>query len=316
MQELDKGTEVSVTIDDVLDEQPELPLEAKQPDPKPAAKEPAADDEVSDVAKIKAELEAAKARAAEAEALRIERDRLAAYAAQQQREAMAARGNAQLSQYDMITSALGNAEREREVLKAAYREAFETGDGARAADVQAQLSDLAVRIRDLSEGKSKIEEMAEAQRRQAAQPRQTAPQQAVRQPADPRQQFEAAISSFSEPSKQWIRAHPDAFMDQSKWKRVVQLDAVAQYNGHKPDSPEYFAFIDREMGYAPASDSRQTSRQTSYAAPVRGGGSVSAGGSASPTKVRLTPEQLKTAELLEMTPQEYAKGLLMTQRKS
>jgi len=312
MSDLDKGTEVSVTIDDELDAQPELPLEAKPPEAKKVDKEPEVEKTPDPVEDLKARLEAVQRQAAEAQA---ERDRIAAFAAQKAREALEARGNAQLSQYDMITNALGAAEREQEALERAFQEAFETGDGVKAAKIQRAQAELSVRIRDLSEGKSKIEEMAEAQRRQAAQPRQTAPQQPVRQPSDPRQQFEAAISGFSEPSKQWIRSHPDAFMDQSKWKRVVQLDAVAQYQGHKPDTPEYFAFIDREMGYSAASDSRQTARQTTYAAPVRGGSVPSVSASQTPTKVRLTPEQLKTAEMLEMTPQEYAKGILMIQNR-
>jgi hypothetical protein len=315
MQDTEKqqAETVEVLVDPPIAEQPELPLEAveKPADPQPAKEPEGEKAEQDDVEKIKAQLLAVQQAAAQAQA---ERDRMAAYALQKEREARAAQGNAQLSQYDMITNALGAAEREQEALERAFQEAFETGDGVKAAKIQRQQTELAVRIRDLSEGKSKIEEMAEQQRRQAERPRQTPqqqPQQPVRQASDFQAWLKSQISHLSPPSQEWIMRHPDVMTDPSKRQKLQHIDGAARLAGLQPDTPAYFAMFEEHLGYRQTgSDRRQTASPTSFAAPV----SRDAGGALRPNQIRLTAEEAELCKDNGWNPLDYYKEKVRLQQ--
>jgi len=298
MQELqEKDIEVEVAPKEPdLDEQPELPLEAvsqetaKQAEPEAPAPDP--------VAEMKAQLEATQRRAAE---LQAERDRIAAFAIQREREAVTAQGNVLVAQYNEIVSSINQAKGEQARLKRELQEAFETGDGARHAEINGRLAELAVDLRDMDEGRVRIEREAERRRQTAQQPRQTQQPQPVRQPANA---FEQQISHLSEPSKQWLRQHPDALTDPTKANRLSILDGAAKYQGLQPDTPAYFAFFERELGYARPSDARPTARPTNYAAPV----SRDYGNPARPSQVRLTAAERELAKDWGMSDVEYARN--------
>jgi hypothetical protein len=309
-QKADQGTEI--LIDDSLDAEPQLPLEPPAPvavasETKKTETAPKTD--VESVETLKAQLSTARAQAAEATRLGQEREAAIAYARKMEAQAAAARGDAMVSNYDTIITGIRAAEADKDRVKARIREAFELGDGAAAAELQDELSQLNQRIAHMDEGRRQIEEDHERRRRQAEQ---TDRQTPVRQ-ADPRAVLEQHIAPLSEPSKQWVRRHPDAFLDPSKKARVIQLDAVAQYQGLQPDTPAYFAFIEEQMGYRQPSDSRQTGRQ-SYAAPV----SRTASGGSNPrqqTRVALSPAEQNMAKALDMTLEEYARGKIAMQKQ-
>jgi len=293
----DKQPELDVTLEEkdvTLDEQPELPLDTAPAETKPVEPEKPAVDPVEE---MRAQLEAAQRRAAD---LQAERDRIASIAVQREREAAAAQGNVLLAQYNEIVGSINSARAEQARLKRELQEAFETGDAVRHADINAKLAELTVDLRDMDEGRIRIEREAERRRQTAQQPRQT-PQN------DPREAVRRELERLTPPSQQWVLKNLQTWMDPAKKEKIIQLDAVAKYNGIQPDTPAYFTFIEEKMGLRPpSSDARQTARPTNYAAPVSRDG----GGPTRPSQVRLTAAERQMAADLGMSDVEYAKNKL------
>lgn len=240
----------------------------------------------------KAQFEAAQKKAEEAERVAKQRaeelDRV-------QRENSANKTAVVSAEMMAIENAIANAEHERADAKAEYKAAMEVGDFDAAAEAQAKLSDIAVRAQRMKEGKAAIERRAEDAKNQT----------------DPVEQFAASLSSAS---GSWIRAHPDAIQNRSELERA-HYGAV--YNKIKVDSPEYFQFLEQELGYvdkpsAPAVEQRQR-QQAAPAAPVSRGGAVEAPRTSQNT-VRLTAAEREIAAACGMTDAEYAKHKLAIQR--
>jgi len=96
--------------------------------------------------------------------------------------------------------------------------------------------------------------------------------------------------------------------------------AAAHYravaDNYQPDTPEYFEYLESELGLGektPAPSTRQ--RNIVTAAPVARGGSVPARGS-NQVRVTLTPEMRAYAEeVLGMSDEEYAEAMLYYNKK-
>jgi len=131
---------------------------------------------------------------------------------------------------------------------------------------------------------------------QQQQPRQAAPARA--QPTDP---IERAIQDRSEPTKNFIRKHPEIVRGDGTLKRNA-LDAHerALDEGFQVDTPGYFEYIERSLvAQQPHQNGGNPppSRAPTMAAPVaRGGGPSGSGGggnmfTATPKMRRLAEEQ-------------------------
>lgn len=255
----------------------------------------------------KAQLEAAQKKAEEAEAARAEAERIARERAEQiaryETESTRAKSQAASAEMLAIDNAIANTEHEKAEAKAKLKAAYESGDFDAVAEAQAQLSDVAVKAQRLKEGKAAIERSIDA----------------AKQSADPVEQY---VSQLTPQSAAWIRAHPEVVRDQSKREKLERAHYKALGEGIRPDTSEYFAHMDREMGYSvpetpvehvePKASSQRT--QSAPAAPVSRGGSADVP-EARRNVVRLTAAQREIAAMCGMTDAEYAKHLLAIERE-
>lgn len=256
----------------------------------------------------KAQFEAAKKQAEDAEAKRAEADRLAQQRADEldrvQRENAKTRSEVVSAEMLAINNAIANTEHERADAKQSYKAAMEAGDYEAAAEAQAKLSEVAVKAQRIKEGKAELERRAEAVKNQP-------------------DQLEQYVSQLSPQSAAWVRKHPETVSDAGKRDMLQRAHYKALGEGIRPDTQEYFQHMDLEMGYAarPAAqeevdDDPAAQRQAiAPAAPVSRGGSAQVS-NPRPNVVRLTAAQREIAAACGMTDAEYAKQLLAIQREN
>jgi hypothetical protein len=243
----------------------------------------------------------------------LEQERQARLAAERQaREAQTIANNAQAETYDsnvsLVTNAIATITQANEILKANYRDALAAGDIDRAVELNAEMTENVVKVRELQQGKQALEQ----------QPR--TPQQ-VYQP-DP---VEAVASRLSPKSAAWVRAHPEYATDQRMLNKMISAHNIVVDDGIPVDSDAYFAEIEsilrvrpREAPVDHADPGAQAAqvtqrRQSPPAAPVSRAPTNNNG--QRPNTVRLTAQQVEMAELMGMTTQEYAKNLLALQKE-
>jgi hypothetical protein len=280
-----RNDELEITLDDVVDK----PVDGAAEITIDEAPAPKTGDE-----DWKAQFEAAQKKADDAERLAQQRaDELTRVS----RERDATRTAVVSAEMLAVENAIANTEHERSDAKAEYKAAMEVGDFDAAAEAQAKLSDIAVRAQRIKEGKAALERRAEDARSQP----------------DPVEQF---VSSLSPASAGWVRAHPDVISNRSELERA-HYGAV--YNKIPLDTPEYFSFLESELGYsarqaAPVAEPRQR-QQAAPAAPVSRGGAADAPRT-SPNTVRLSAAEREIAAACGMTDAEYARNKLAIQRDS
>jgi hypothetical protein len=201
-----------------------------------------------------------------------------------------------------VVTALNAAKGDLGAATAAYEAAAAKGDWKAAGTAQQKMALAAADVRDyegaLDEVKTAIERFRKGERR--AQPQQTAA------PADP---FEAAIKDASEPSKEWCRKNKaDLQKSQARAQMAMAGHLSALEAGIKADSPEYFAFLDKHMGYAtvttkPTRQPKPTG-QPRVAAPAGARSAPARGGEI--TEVKLSAAEVQIARSMGMTTKEYA----------
>jgi hypothetical protein len=231
-----------------------------------------------------------------AQQIASERDQAIAFAQEAERRGV--------STYELYTENQIKATEDKMVaLAGAAEQAMSDGDFKRAASINLELGrtggDLAVFKRDQAVLQQQREQMQQQQPRQ--QPRQQQPQPQPQQPqrAQPTDPIERAIQGRTEPTKAFIRKHPEIVRGDGTLKRNA-LDAHerALDEGYSVDTPGYFDYIERSlMAQTPGNGGNPPPRsQQQYAAPVArtGGGSNVVSGNtftATPKMKRLAEEQ-------------------------
>lgn len=245
----------------------------------------------------------AKLAAATARAERAERTATAAVSQVDQAQDEITRSN-----LTVISGAIDQLTQNKESLKAQYADAMASGDFAKAADVQSSMAENAVKLLNLENGKIAIE---------------TAPKREARRTAtasgDP---VERAISDWklSSASAEWVRKHPEYATDPRKTQRMLAAHNLAVTDDLEPETPEYFAHVERTLGMG-HSDARPPQREAKIEAPLSAAAApaqrrdsqpppapASRGGSNGRT-IRLTPQQAEAAKISGLTNEEYAKQL-------
>lgn len=258
-------------------------------------------DNAAGVEDWKAQFEAAQKKVEESDAKRVEAERLAASRATEidryKGESSRARTEAVSAEMLAIENALANTDHERNDAKAEYKAALEAGDYDAAAEAQSKLSDIAIKAQRIKEGKAQLERRAED----------------AKVSVDPVEQY---VKQLSPAAASWVRSHPEV-LNNSKELERAHYGAV--YNKIAIDSPEYFQFVEKEMGYGPkATDDlvvdTQTRQRAAPAAPVSRGASTDT--PITRTQVRLTAAQREAAEFCGLTDVEYAKNLLAIEREN
>lgn len=295
--------EEDIVIDlNSTDESPTEGLEKKPPPvpgPPPAAPQTA-------LADLQKQMEAERARNAEitetARRIANERDQAIAVA-----QAADARG---MSTYELYNENQIKAVQERmEALAAQAEQAMQDGDFKRASTLNLQIGrlggNLAVLERDQAVLVQQREQMGQ---RPPVQPQQPQPQQR-QQPTDP---LERAIQNRTEPTKQFLRKHPELVRQDGTLKAsAISAHERALDDGYQVDTPGYFEYIERSLNaQIPANGNGAnggTQRAPGYAAPVtRGGSPGSVGGG--PTTFVMTAKMRRLAAEQGVPEKEWAQN--------
>ncbi len=211
--------------------------------------------------------------------------------------------HAQDNQHTAFINAIASFERDAEMLENEYAVRLQNGDYQAAAKVQRQMSQVEGRLSQLQQGKDALEEQLAVAKREPVYQQQPEYNYQQRDPV------EDSLSKLTASSRTWVQNHPEVLSDPESNARMTAAHHSALKQNITPDTSEYFAHLDREMGY---NRRQQAPRQQKVmtAAPVSRGGSVNyqAGGQVA---VTLTPEQRAyAAEVLGVTDEEYADGML------
>lgn len=281
--DLGDDDEVVAAASDVEVVQDDEPVH-KKPDEEPEAE--------SVIASLKSRIE-------EADAARNEADKRTKVEAEARAKAEAelAQGRSHIADTEANAVAHGLFASQIQVTnaKAEIKAAFENGDATALADAQERLGRAAAEVRDYERLKTDM----------ARKPvEKVEPRQTQQQPRDVNEMIDAMQLLPAE--RTWLKAHPETLMDRS---RNIELDAAyikATRKGISRGTPDYFKFLETELGFSPEND--MNDRNTQVSAPVtRNGGSS---GGLRPNQVRLSPQQREMASMLGLSDKEYAEGVI------
>ena len=257
-----------------IDYSHEEPSEAEEPAPE--AEEP------DELAALQAQLATLQGKNAE-----LERDR----------------DDAELSgQHAAVVGAHRQASADLDKATANYEAAAAKGDWKAAGKAQVEIARAAADVREFENAAEEIKQAIDRNRKTPRQP------QREQQPAAGGDGFERAIAKMSDASKQWCRAHKaDLASDPLRGELAKAAHIIAVSHGIKVDTPEYFAHLDKQMGYEPV-----TKKPNGSAARPVGKPRVAApsGGRAAPRgdvgEIRLSAAEVDMAKSLGMTNKAYA----------
>lgn len=260
MTDLPDENEIEVPI---ADESPvEVVLEGEK------ASEQTIDEREAALREMKAQLEEVNRRH---EQEKIARMRAEQYAMEQAKAAQYTQADLHQSNLQVVNSGIENMQQTISQAKRAYADAMSAGDYEGAAEANNILAWANTQLNELSSGKRNIERHLQSietnEGRVADQ--QYAPPPPPPPPASPEQQFDAMLSKLTPKSAAWLREHPNAAQDLNKLSAAHQAATVLK--GIKPETPEYFSFIENELGMGGRSSGRKpamASAPVSSSAPI------------------------------------------------
>ena len=136
----------------------------------------------------------------------------------------------------LVHTAIENLERDMDLMTSSYAEAMSSGEYERAAKIQRAMSANETKLEQLKYGYSEM---------------QKAPQQRPLPEAPPPSHKEVLnniIESVTPASAQWLRENKSYLRDQNDIQDMFNAHNSAVSRGVTPDTPEYFAFIERRLG--------------------------------------------------------------------
>lgn len=256
-------------------------------------------------AALQKQLDAAKAATAAAEerADTEHKQRLEAIRAADdaRKEADKARSERADTESEAIASGLAAAQAVRDAAKGDLKAAFEAGDSERMADAQERLGRAAADIRDFERAAA-----AHADRKERD-------KDTPRTSNDAPQSVEAIIDTMPNllaSERDWLKAHKDSFGDpalDSAHRRAIR-------EGNARGTPEYFAFVEKALGYRTAAAETTTDdndeRNPPVTAPVsRDARSSISGKPTNANRIHLTPDQRQIARDMGISDVAYARGV-------
>ena len=168
-----------------------------------------------------------------------------------------------------IGTALNMVQIEAASARDAFKQSYEIGDSAGLVEAQARMAEIEARRAHLQ-----------------------AQEQTIRStPVPPSDPVEAFCANRSEPTANWVKAHPDWVRDPRKQAKLTSAhyDAIAE--GHAPDTPGYFEKIERAIGLKGDGNKRSTQPEPQKYDPNDYNTHVSRGGK----EVYLTAGEAKAA---------------------
>lgn len=223
------------------DSQIEVSIAEDKEAPKDGQKGGEPDEREVALSELKQQLDAARKQAAMAQQAKQQAEN---YARKQAEAAQYAQSEASENQYRVIINAINASEQETQNAERALADALASGDYATVAKLQSQIAKIQSRLTQFENAKAELEERAQYQQTEGRVP-DPAPQYEA-QPQEYLDPVEAAARTLSPKSADWIRAHPDMI------NHIPKLRAAHQYavdvKGIVSESPEYFSFLENEMG--------------------------------------------------------------------
>lgn len=326
--EVDDDAVVSIDIaDDPALAGAAAATEADEGKPAPAAAPALAEAEDSATVALQQAIERERTAREAAEATaRTERqraDEAARLAASRATELRSSQETAEARELELVSSSIENANRELEAAQADWKNAQEAGDFTAAAAANGKIAKAAAKIDRLETSKADLE--AGKTRKPATEGRVEAQPQPTQASA-----FEQYVSHYAPSAQAWLRAHPECVPaevggDPLKNAKMMRghYDALAQQL--RPNSPEYFAVIEKAITDTPAAASAEVTPQPKpkprtpapSAPPSRE--AISANGTPQKRSVTLNREQQEIARMSfpDKQPKEayalYARNLLELQ---
>lgn len=202
---------------------------------------------------------------------KIARHRAEQYALEQAKVAQSAQADLHSSNYKVVLSGIENMQQTIEQAKRTYSDAMAAGDYNGVAEANNIISWANANLKDLIQGKNDIEAYLQTAEGRVAD-QQPAPQaQYQPPPLSPEQQFNDMLSKLSTKSAAWLREHPSAAQNMERLSAAHNAATVLK--GIPAESPEYFSFIENELGI---SNNRSAGRKHSMAStPVSSSGMTS-----------------------------------------
>lgn len=267
---------------EIVDEKPEKPA-------KKALKEEVSPEE--GISELKKNLEREKQARLEAEQR----------AQQAYKQAQKANDDKHESDYQLVVNAIETVKSRNEQLKTAYAEAMNLQDFARAAEVQAALTENTHQLSELKRGKKAMKEQKKTAEQEVSAPKGDLVDQLA--------------SQVSPKSAAWLKESREHLKSEREVRKMFRAHEDAIDDGIAPDSDEYFEFIEQRLGIRKnldESETRTTAESPLSAAAVRKSVQPSPApvsrGSSRPNVMRLSSAEADTARSLGMTPEEYAKN--------
>ena len=217
-----------------------------------------------------------------------------------------ARSEVEDTNLQLVVNAIDTVSRDIELLKQAHTFAMQSGDFARATEIQSEMSSNSAKLLQLENGRDAMQ----------AAPRAPEP---VAPPADPVEDF---ASRLSPRSADWVRRNPEFVRDPRLNAKMIAAHNLAVADGIPTDSDEYFNAIEDTLKITPKAVQNDTDDQ--YAAKVvQRRDAVPAAapanrGSQSPRNsnvVRLSAAQREMAEMMGMKPEDYAKNMVALKKE-
>lgn len=245
------------------------------------------------IAELKRQLDEEKARRADAE-------RRAHEAAQQ---AHAARMDKDDTDIQLVSNAIDTLDRDTDMLKQSLQYAMQTGDHARAVEIQEEIADNKAKLLQLRNGLDAMKAKPKAP-----------PPQVNRDPV------EAFAAQLTPRSADWVRAHPEFVRDPKLNRKMIAAHELAVADGHIPDTDGYFSSIEETLRVKPVAAKVEEEATESAAKVVQRRDAAPAAapvsrGQPSRNTVRLTAAEREMAEMMNMKPEEYAKNKLALQKE-
>jgi hypothetical protein len=230
--------------------------------------------------KLKKQLEDEKSARAQADQRAADAERRAADASAAE---LAAKTDSQENQLHLLTTAIDKFTQANDLLTSKYAEALAAQDFPAAAKINLELSGNAAKLLQLENGKQQLEK---------------APKPTARPITDPVEAFAAQLTPRS---ASWIRQHPECVRDPKLNRKMLRAHEDALDEGIKPESDEYFQYIERNLNPAvtrtqdddPMKDAAQPARRSTPAsAPVSRSGN---GNGSKPNTMTLTKDEQEMA---------------------
>lgn len=195
----------------------------------------------------------------------------------------------------LVHTAIENLERDMDTMTTSYAEAMSSGEYERAAKIQRAMTANETKLEQLKYGYAEM---------QKAPPQRQLPEA----PAPSHQEtLSQIIDSVTPESARWLEENKSHIRDQNDIQDMFNAHNSAVSRGISPDTPQYFAFIERRLGIerqqeeesVMSSASKPTARKAAPpAAPVNR--------SSSPKNAAtLTKAEAEMASALGMTHKEY-----------